>query len=86
MHHADVRKCAEALAKKTLPILPGDMLLFSASGHRMLVVCCGEQTKTNNGIGQHIAGLTSTSHACNWQDFYIEWAGIESVWSIVRLS
>lgn len=75
----------EAVGNKTLPIRPGDLLLFQASGHRMLVVCATEQCHAGEGVGQHIAGITSATLRWWWDDFMIEWAGLNTVWTIHRI-
>lgn len=74
----------EGVASKQLPILPGDMIVFTASGHRMLVVCASDQRTAHEGTGQRIAGLTSGTKTWWWDDFVIEWSGWKTAWTIHR--
>ena len=79
-----VRRCLEGVASRQLPICPGDMLVFQASGQRMLVVCCSEQQTAMEGTGQRIAGIVSGTRSSWWDDFVIEWSGWNSAWAIIR--
>ena len=84
MHASVVRKCTAALAAKELPICPGDMLVFQASGHRMLVVACSDQLRASGSTGQQVAGVVSATQAWWWSDFWIDWTGFREAWSIHR--
>jgi hypothetical protein len=84
MEGSFVRKTMDALCVRTLPIRPGDMLCFLASGHRFMVVASSEQCAQSGSAGQRIAGMMSATHAWWWSDFWIDWAGLDSIWTIHR--
>lgn len=58
MHHNNVLRVMGAVSDKRLPIQPGDLIVFHASGARLLVIACTAQT-TDPSTGQHAWGLLS---------------------------
>ena len=74
-----------ALGSKKLPLCPGDMLFFQASGQRLLIVAATEQCAESGSVGQRVAGLTSATHRWWWSDFWIDWTGLDTAWTIHRL-
>ena len=51
----------------------------------MFVVCCTEQTNTGEGPGQRIAGIVSATLRWWWEDFLIDWKGLDKAWTIHRV-
>lgn len=87
MHGSQVRRCAEALSVRLLPIVPGDVLTFMASGNRIFIVAASQQEHVSGGPGQSICGLMSerTTRSTRWCDFFLDWNGFKDLWTIGRL-
>lgn len=80
-----VRILADAVGKRILPIRPGDMVIFTASGNRTLIVCCETQGRSPEGnTGQRIGGITSATHRWWWDDYWLDWSGYSTAWTIHR--
>ena len=80
-----MRQIMRSVSDRSLPIRPGDLICFHTSGTIQFVVCCSEQLtglkSTASGTGQQVAGLNSKQR---WEEFYIDWAGHNTLWSIHR--
>ena len=79
-----VRKTLNALCVGTLPILPGDMVFYHISGHRLLVVSASEQLAVSGSVGQHVTGILSMTRTYRFIDTTIDWIGLSVMWSIHR--
>ena len=75
-----------AVADRTLPIQPGDMLIFPVSGNTMFIIASSEQEHVSGSSGQHICGLLARSftRTTTWNDIWIDWKGYDDWWKIVR--
>lgn len=87
MHASQVRTVANAVATRALPVLPGDMLYFTASKNSLFIVASSLQEHVEGNAGQHICGLLthSFSRTTTWDNIWIDWKGYNSLWTIVRL-
>lgn len=84
MRPNDVRRVTLAVANKTLPVCPGDMVCFMATGNRMFVVASSEQGSMSGSSGQQIAGMLAYSRGSRMTTFWLDWAGVGTAWSIHR--
>jgi hypothetical protein len=72
-------------AEKTLPLCPGDLICFTASGKRLFVVVSSDQQVRNGLSGQHVYGmLAHADRTWAWDDFWLAWSGYSSLWTIHR--
>lgn len=89
MQHSDVRRVMEAVGNRTLPLRPGDVLLFTISNERMFIVCSTTQEKhpQEGQAGQHIAGIRSKDGRWWWEPYlWLSWDGVDRLWTIHRTS
>lgn len=85
----DMYPAMDALAKKILPVQPGDLVIFKISGNRLLVVTSQHQSKNpdkkTETLGQWIGGLMSSTTKCECATLWLDWCGFETFWSICRI-
>ncbi len=77
----------QAVGSKVLPVQPGDYLYFKVTDKRFLVIAAGEQSTqsgTSVGAGQRVAGISTRPGAYWWEDFFLDWSGLNSLWTIHR--
>lgn len=88
MNHSDVRRVMEAVADRTLPVRPGDMLFFKFTQERMFIVCSSEQLQHLQGgqPGQHVAGIRGGNGKWRWENVWLNWEGLNAFWTIHRTS
>lgn len=81
----DQRKCMVAFAQGMLPLQPGDVVRFTASGHLVYVVAATEQEVQEAQPGQRLYGMiVAPSRISTWHEFFLEWRGFDGVWTFVR--
>lgn len=88
MIHSAVRRVIEAVGSRTLPVRPGDMLFFPITQERMLIVCSTEQSRhvDDGTTGQYIAGIRGGDGEWWWENAWLNWDGLDVVWTIHRTS
>lgn len=81
-----------AVAEKRLPVSPGDYVLFSVSGSRLLVTAAAaveprdNETRGEPTMGQELLGLMWNPVAgSSLTQFWLDWAGFEEFWTIQRV-
>lgn len=81
----------EALARRQLPVRPGDYVLFKVSGSRLLVtvaMACRGHDNPQRGeptMGQDLVGLMwNPVEGSSLTEFWIDWSGYEEFWTIHR--
>lgn len=77
----------QAVGDKTLPIRPGDYLYFNVTDKRFLVIAAADQSAQGGssvGPGQRVAGISTRPGTYWWEDFFLDWAGLNSLWTIHR--
>lgn len=86
------QRCLQAVATKRLPVLPGDYVLFSVSGSRLLVtvaMACQPRDNEARGeptMGQDLVGLMwNPTEGSSLTQFWLDWSGYEEYWSIQRV-
>jgi hypothetical protein len=86
--HADLRRALGAVAKKILPVCPGDLILFSTTGNRLLVITSMSQSVRPDGrastAGQLLGGLMSGHKPCETTVIWLDWTGYEVLWYVHR--
>jgi hypothetical protein len=89
MIRPELRPAMDALARRELPVRPGDLIQFFFSGNKLLVIQCDAQGPHPDGKslnpGQNIGGLMSTTHhTMEVAVIWLDWAGYSTHWTIHR--
>lgn len=85
----ELRAAMDGLARKELPVCPGDLIYFFTSGNKLLVIQCEAQSRhpdgTSTSPGQNLGGLMSTTHhTMEVVTMWLDWGGYSTHWSIHR--
>jgi hypothetical protein len=82
----ELQQALQAVRDGDLPVRPGDLLLFHASGNRMLVISADSYRNQGGRACQRVGGLMSTTHmTCTITVMFLDWAGYSSHWTIHRI-
>lgn len=84
---SQVRTVMIAVAMKALPIVPGDILRFTATKNSMFIVAVTEQEHISGSACQRICGFLADHAKCttSWQDIWLDWSGYNELWTIERI-
>ena len=86
------QRCLVAVAEKRLPVLPGDYVLFSVSGSRLLVTTAmpcypiDNEARGYPTMGQDLGGLIyHRREGSSLTQIVLDWSGFEEFWTIERI-
>jgi len=84
----ELRRAMDGLARKVLPVRPGDMIVFHVSGNHAFIISSEEQATLayyeRSSIGQLVNGLMSGHGWCEMTILELDWEGYDNLWTIVR--